>query len=365
MHRRHVPTAYRPTRLHDRRLTIPGIQAMRSSPLLCLACLVVAGSAMVGGCGGGPIELEDSSGEAERAQCESDVHCGISPDLETCLATSFREREDTFRSLTLSDPVNAGTIKSLTNAVNAGTIEYHGDLARQCVDLLAGERCTTWDLVDFHHAAVDLCLPVFEGKVAEGGRCVIEDECVGDGLCLTDPCCTMACCAGACGPPRQLLPPIGAECSWWNGCGEGAWCRLDAGGGMYVCTALIASGGACEDYASCARPNLCDIDIASGMGTCRLPPDTGEACDPERLSCKDGRDYCNTQTLVCTRREAPGAACTQDSECVGYATCNGTSCVGRPSQGETCDPYECLGDLECTGGTCQPPPDVPGCTIGG
>jgi len=324
---------------------------------LFIVCLVAAGSlAACGGGGGGSIAIEDLPDELEQAQCEQAVRCGESPDMATCLASSFAERED--------------ELKSLTNAVNAGTVEYHGDLARECLNLFADFDCTYSGSQEVFEQIEETCAAVFEGNMVEGGACVLNDECVGDGDCVTDPTCTMACCAGVCGPPET--PPIrveiGGDCSF-DPCVAGAYCHDDFVAGTSICAAEVPAGGACEDFDACAAPNLCDIDFTTGMGTCGPLADTGDPCIPDGLPCNHFSDFCNAQSMTCTAQGGAGAACTSSSECLDYTQCNGTSCIAQPVEGEACDATtgpSCLGDLECSPtGTCAAPADQPGCTIGG
>ncbi len=329
---------------------------MKNHPLF-VVCLLAAGSLAACGGGGGSIGLENLPDELEQAQCEQAVRCGEAPDMETCLAVSFAERED--------------DLKSLTNAVNAGTVEYHGDLARDCLNLFADYDCTYTGSQELFEQIEATCGQVFEGTVAEGGACVLDDECVGDGQCVaTDPGCTLACCVGTCGPPETppTPVPIGGDCSAAN-CVQGAYCHDDFVAGTSICETLVADGGACEDFDACAAPDMCDIDFMTGMGTCRPLPDTGDGCVVDGgLPCNHSTDFCSPTSNTCTARGGAGAACTSSAECLDYTVCDGTACVAQPVAGEACDEATgnfCLGDLDCTSGTCAAPTDQPGCTIGG
>src|SRR5262245_34191412 len=126
--------------------------------LLFTVCLVAAGSLAACGGGGSSIGIAVLPDDLEQATCEQAVRCGESPDMETCLASTFPERQD--------------NIKNLTAAVNGGTITFHGDLAADCLEAFASYDCTfsgAQELIDALNAACD---ETFEGTVPEGGACV-------------------------------------------------------------------------------------------------------------------------------------------------------------------------------------------------
>ncbi|HEY7371753.1 MAG TPA: hypothetical protein VIF57_06210, partial [Polyangia bacterium] len=120
---------------------------------------------------------------------------------------------------------------------------------------------------------------------------------------------------------------------------------------------------------SCAAPMYCDIDPATNAGTCRAPAASGGPCNVwvDSASCDDLRDHCEGMTTgICTRRVAAGASCVLGSQsCVGYATCDGTTCVAAAKLGQPCggaNGVGCVPGLECASSTytCRLLPPVNG-----
>lgn len=309
-------------------------------------------SAACGGGSGGSIGFEDLPDELERAQCESLVACGYMPDVETCLAALFPERDE--------------ELKTLGAAIEAGTIVYNGENAAACLEFFGSNSCRFSESVDegdFEAA----CANVFVGQVPEGGTCITDEECANDGDCEEDPTCVEACCEGTCIPGEGGggMVPIGGDCSEAD-CVDGAYCKNDFMTGSAVCEAVVAEGGECMDWDACEAGLFCaGYDFGATPGTCAPPPDRGESCAETFGICDRADDYCDPADMICKARKQPGEACTVDSdECVEYAVCFNNTCTALPGAGESCaDVEECLGDLDCSGGTCAPPPDEPGCEI--
>ena len=303
-----------------------------------------------GGSGGGSISLDDLPDELELAQCEAEVACGTMPDVETCLAANFVDRDD--------------ELKTLAAAVEAGTITYDSDAAGECLDFFRGVTCRLSSTID-QEAFQAACGDVFVGQVAEGGACIDDEECVDDGQCFVAAC-GEACCVGECVPgegPGGGTVEIGGDCSEAD-CVSGAYCQNDFMTGTAVCAAVVASGGACEDFDACAQGLWCAGFDFETPGTCSAPPDRGESCEGFGL-CDRADDYCDPADQICKAVKGPGETCMVDSnECAQYTTCLDGTCTAYPGDGGDCSVIqECLGDLDCSSGTCVAPADEPGCDI--
>lgn len=319
---------------------------MRTSIGLGLAVLVAACG---GGSGGGSISLDDLPDELELAQCEAAVACGTMPDVDTCLAAIFAERDD--------------ELKTLTAGIEAGTITYDAEAAGDCLEYYSNVTCRLSGTED--ETLEDACRDVFVGQVADGGACVEDEECADDGDCVVDGC-SETCCVGACAPRQGEgggTVEIGGDCSEAT-CVDGAYCHNNFSTGAATCQALVADGGACGDYDACAPGLWCagfDFEVD---GTCRQPPDRGESCEGFGL-CDRPDDYCDPTDWICKVRKGPGEACGVDTdECIYYTTCLDGTCTAYPGEGGDCSVIQsCLGDLDCSSGSCVAPADEPACDI--
>src|SRR5688572_20913350 len=113
-----------------------------SKHLLIVSLVGVASLSACGGVGS-TVPIEDLPEELDEARCESAVECGESPSLDVCLATSFTERGE--------------ELKTLAAAIEAGTIEYHSDLAADCLDFFRNYDCTVAGAQELIDAINNVC----------------------------------------------------------------------------------------------------------------------------------------------------------------------------------------------------------------
>ncbi|MBA3821205.1 MAG: hypothetical protein H0X17_20135 [Deltaproteobacteria bacterium] len=310
--------------------------------LVRVACVFgVVFSAACGG-GGGSVGPDDLADEVEGASCDQAVRCESVPDRAACDSSTQVEDRD---------------LLTILGAVDDGTIKYDSEAAGDCADFIGDASCS---FEGFH--TENPCQDIFEGTVAAGGACFVDLQCAGFGECVqTDANCDgdVTCCPGTC-MGTFTESPIGGPCDDdLHFCGTTAYCESSATGAG-TCTALIADGTACSEIDACANPLYCNLDFTTGTGTCKAAAPSGGSCSRmDLLPCADSREYCDA-TSKCVKRVAVGGACGPEISCVGYATCNGTICVADLKAGAACvvdsEGPDCLGDLECIGGTCQLPP---------
>src|SRR5947208_7004179 len=85
--------------------------------------------------------------------------------------------------------------------VAAGRIVYHGERARRCVDSLIALPCEQWGDDDELRRFPD-CQGTYEAKVAPGGACDLNQDCIGGhceaSACVADPKTGDACRIGEC-----------------------------------------------------------------------------------------------------------------------------------------------------------------------
>jgi hypothetical protein len=306
------------------------------------ALIVVAVAAACGN----SVSITDFAAKYIDARCQNEVACQQMPDMATCKASRFLE--DNY-------------YETVVALVKAGTIKYSGDEAGSCFDRIASLGCS---FTGFRPTADDPCQKMFTGTVAAAGACLVSEECAGAGstCAQTDPACdpTTACCAGTCMAAAAKLP-LGGNCGTSAQCADNAYCSDKTN----QCTAVVTtSGGACEGLDGCSNPMYCNEDFQTFTGTCMTAVASNAACDKTALlPCADERDYCDLQTLKCTRNSPVAAACDSTGTgngagCIGYAECSNSTCVAYPKAGATCDAMtgpSCLGDLGCTNSVCTLP----------
>lgn len=175
------------------------------------------------------------------------------------------------------------------------------------------------------------------GNKPLGAKCGGKDEC-DSGFCADGVCCNVACTGacmscnqiakmGACNPveegatdPRRICKDEGkASCGFSGSCNGQGGC------------AKYASGSVCK-AASCAGDSLMPASVCDGKGTC--VPGSPVGCAPNK--CTDG---------------ACKVTCTENSDCVAPAVCNGGSC-GKRGLGQSCARNDECAMGFCTDGVC-------------
>lgn len=289
----------------------------------------LAAVAVLAACGGdddgGPIEIDDLGGALVSAYCSVYVGCGLIDDYATC------------SSLDLDVEIDA----DLVAAVKAGTIVYHEDLAGQCLGGIGGSSCERNRLFDEPAA----CEQVFEGTVAAGGQCAIDEQCISHQCDV--PACPDQCCQGTCiGDAPTPRPVLGESCATSTRCVE-SFCHQDT----LVCTAYLALGATCNDTDECLT-GVCN-------GVCTALPTTGDTCMPatQEATCAKIGDICSQTTMTCVAVGLSGDPCTTRADCSPIYTCGASAmCVLGPRVGEACPTGDCIDNSFCNdAGMCQAP----------
>jgi hypothetical protein len=135
------------------------------------------------------------------------------PDAQACIE-GLRER------------VPEGIFQQEKGLIAAGTLEYQGDAAAACLDMLRGVSCSeflemppVWPQPG--------CQGVFTGKVPLGGACGRSDECATEG----SYCDWMEATGGTCKP----LPGEGESCTLAGLCMPGLQCVSDPVSDVLTC----------------------------------------------------------------------------------------------------------------------------------
>lgn len=229
---------------------------MRNLTLL-ISTLAIACGGDDGGGGGnlGIDELGDTLGSTTCSkifECCSDAEVmdmfdGIDPPITTAAeCTQF------YNAL-----INGLFLGQVQDAVDRGTIVYHGDLAADCLAAFRALDCSELDSIS--DPPIDGCEEIFEGQLADDAECVTDLECV-SGFCDGD---SLNGDPGVC----RTRPGDGDPCTTFD-CADGFYC--DNSGAEGVCAPAQADG------ADCSFDEDCQSDNCDG-GTCMaaVPECTG------------------------------------------------------------------------------------------
>ena len=322
---------------------------MRSLPwsiTLALAAVVTTGCQN----SGGSIPLSDFESKVRQAACELDVECNEFPDVSACVESSY-----------------SPSIGQIIASARAGRIQYDGNAAAACIEALTAMGCNMTERLDNGPLA---CANTFEGTIAGGGACYIDEECA-SGTCDTSSCSmSETCCTGTCRDAPTVANPIpaGGDCSGTSAvCAAGTYCNPSSSG--YTCSQGVPLGQDCDPAgvasARCADYAVCLANGSTLGGTCTPRPAEGQACETRTNPCNSRLDYCDSTTGKCVRRIGPDQPCQDDAGCVYHANCVSGPCVAQKRLGESCvDPPNgraCMGTLWCNSGTCTVEDPVPLC----
>ena len=196
--------------------------------------------------GGGSVALTDFASESAKASCARIYKC--------CDATE--RAGDTTWGPTEADCVTAMTAQQATGVasyqagIDAGRIVYHGDRAQKCLANVTALSCD-WG-INFNRRYVPDCLHVFDGTVAIGATCSMDEECT----------------SGFCGPTGcAARGAVGEACTAPTGCQDGLYCPVSAGD---QCVAIAAIGASCQVSIACQN-NSCVFPDGATSGTCAAP----------------------------------------------------------------------------------------------
>jgi hypothetical protein len=294
------------------------------------------------GGGGGPsgpgVPVGDLKARLRDALCGLEVRCGRYPDKNTCAGAVYAELQ-------------------LFADLGSGKIQYDGQAAADCLNAYAQVGCNLSDQANTTGVPTQACQAALTGTVADGGACLINEECVSRSCNLTT-CGGAMCCAGVC----QTKLAVGEDCTARGSvCVDDAFCKRTTMPATGICTTKLAAGQACGASDTCAPGLACNTDPATGSGTCGGAPAEGEAC-PAGV-CDASGDLCDPTTKTCVARIAVGGDCVSIG-CVSWARCDATAmkCVARAPAGGACGTsVDCIDSLPCTNGVCVSRPDVPAC----
>ncbi len=280
----------------------------------------------------------DQAAAVRDALCSYVVRCQVAPmDLDACRAASA---------------LQAGGFNSpeaLFAAVQAGKVDVDTGKISQCTEAIRSLPC------DNSLASVQVlsgCQEAFTGRVAVGGSCIAEGECVRGTRCVQSSDDSASGCSGTC------TALAAGECADARDCASGQVC--DGNG----CVTLAAPGAARQP---CGTADTCQAGLSCEGGLCLPLPGLGEACQPGGR-CATGELLClanDTGDATCEVAKGKGDSCTQPFQCGGPLSslvCDvggSNRCVERPRQGPCiqgeCDPLSAFCDASQPGTpVCRP-----------
>ncbi|NVB82869.1 MAG: hypothetical protein HOV81_31115 [Kofleriaceae bacterium] len=283
-----------------------------------------------GGDGGGGIPLEMMTEAQLDALCNHAVQCGQFEDVPSCKAV--------YGNLIVpaSDEIAA---------VNAGTVIYHGDKAKECLDAqTANLACERWKFAS-NRAADPACSAVFEGTRHNGDACAIAEQCISQN-CMYPATCTPgngACCEGTCVGDEPPGPrAIGQACTFRDRC-TGGYCDQFTG----VCATYKTAGTQCSYGDQCADGLVCDNTTPNAV--CQQPVGTNGPCSSSNV-CANLGDVCRNG--ACMPGGLTGAACASLGECQQLHQCLNNACALPSEIGGSCQGLGVCSTGYCFQGTC-------------
>lgn len=311
----------------------------RQTWLVCAAVLLSAcGKHTSSGGGSGPA-IEDLPNMLGPAVCDEITQCVKGTFLASLVGGANCEAQAT---ASLEDK----SIIELSAANTAGTVKYHGDKVDAC---LAGIKTISCGVTTQRLKDLPGCADVFQGTIALGKDCDIDDACTGDAYCKKA---TTSTCPGKC----TALGAKGDTCTTDDECQNHLTCANDG-----TCQTPGVAGAACgmTGVPDCQLGFICTGANKTKMtaGKCKAYADVfagkaGEVCDLSGGKlCADGLSCIamimgTSASFQCAAKVAAGAACNYGlpSQCPSGQYCNADIAMGKltgtcsalPKAGEAC-----------------------------
>jgi hypothetical protein len=355
------------------------------------------GASGTGGASGGAgrpaaeIPLEDAPKAYATAYCAVLERCeGFLYDLITAYEDCETITEERLRQ---------GGLDALTEAVDDGRVEYHGDRMQACVNAVVTRPCNLLTT-----RGIPECEDAMTGTAAKGDGCGLNEECEGSLICETNGTCPGACverysagkpcsaddeCADElvcsnvtkhCAKPAAEGEPceggVEVQCEPGFFCGGADAGKMQPGACVPVENVKLGGQGAacdpgggalCQSGLSCV---LTGFESGALKWECRTPSVANGNCGvglPEDCA---GGQYCpltsldivaGTFTATCTVLPAPGDACATRPlgglmpACEPYARCGGDGkCNAFRDLGESCTDDAVCYSGHCADGACEP-----------
>ncbi len=286
-----------------------------------------------GGGGGGGLPVKLACGVLTSRRCGMLQRCGLigpsDQDVRACEA---------FYTATWCGP----TRWSSRVDPSVATLKYDPARAVACADSFLTRDC------DDYATLADSCLRFLSPAVSLSHACYGDYEECQAGVCRGVSC------------PKTCQPRgvAGEVCAVDADCltDHGFYCRATSTPGVGQCTSVGGLGEACSSSQPCGVGLLCE------SLKCVVQPTAGEPCVGGRC---DDSSWCAASASggLCEPKRNPGAACTDDVQCLSPNLCETLSGECAPVQltqaGAPCGPRQvcptgmsCQGLTSTTAGTC-------------
>jgi hypothetical protein len=161
---------------------------LRLLPLLALALGPLATCS--GSSAGGQVPLDTTPAELGKVFCgKIYACCSVAERMQNIVAGSDQKSCEMIAAGFLALELGLG----LRDSVAKGRVVYHPDRMATCLEKMRSLDCPAARMTDLEENSIPECTTAFEPKVAVGGGCAGDDDCVG-GFCM-DP---MASTLGTC-----------------------------------------------------------------------------------------------------------------------------------------------------------------------
>ena len=223
------------------------------------ALFLSAAAGLIAGCGGCGDTVDEFPPEAAKAICEKIYSCCTAAELSgnSTYGPNQAACESSLRNQ-LAGP------NRLKQSESKGRLVYHDDLFDECIAQYKALSCE--QLKSNVTTVTPACDSFIEPKVAVGGSCGADDECV-DGTCAGE--------TGTADGTCEAFLSESASCADGGSCGDGLYCES----GQKTCQQLKADGTNCNANFECKTGGCNGKDPDAGTpGTCGLKGGEGTTC---------------------------------------------------------------------------------------
>lgn len=232
-----------------------------------VVCSIAAVVVTIAGCSSDeapaepPMTLVEFLRAKNQLQCERSFTCCIGKDAESSTAKSARMGATSPEGCASLPDGPGGWIsmqKPLDDAIQRGSLEFHGDQATACLAAQRVMPCADYFSISALPPVPAACVGLLHGKLPLGAACVLWQECPTGAGCLPTPT----------GSTCQKIPALGEPCTGY--CPDSYWCDPSSS----KCAEPKPEGASCKHGGPIQCQGACDPDT----NTCGPPIHISPAC---------------------------------------------------------------------------------------